>query len=87
MSNHTLTYGMKARNYDTTDFQDASVKRILNKLSDIERAGLPDHELIEVRGFRNASGTRQLQCSDWQLTRIDVMDCLHHNSAFFNFFF
>ncbi|XP_067100399.1 angiotensin-converting enzyme [Osmerus mordax] len=51
MSNHTLTYGMKARNYDTTDFQDASVKRILNKLSDIERAGLPDDELVEYNNL------------------------------------
>lgn len=49
MSNHTLTYGKEARKYDTTDFQDEAVKRILNKLGDIERAGLPDEELKEVR--------------------------------------
>ena len=49
MSIHTLTYGKEARKYDTTDFQDGSVKRILKKLSDIERAGLPDEELKEVR--------------------------------------
>ncbi|XP_064807077.1 angiotensin-converting enzyme-like [Oncorhynchus masou masou] len=47
MSIHTLTYGKEARKYDTTDFQDGSVKRILKKLSDIERAGLPDEELKE----------------------------------------
>ncbi|CAL8283607.1 unnamed protein product [Merluccius merluccius] len=47
MSNHTLSYGLKARQYDTTDFQDGSVKRIMKKLSDIERAGLPDAELKE----------------------------------------
>lgn len=50
MSAHTLDYGQKARKYDTTDFQDASVKRIMKKLSDIERAALPTSELEEVRG-------------------------------------
>lgn len=48
MSAHTLTYGEKARKYDTTDFQDASLKRIIKKLSDIERAALPKDELQEV---------------------------------------
>uniref|UniRef100_A0A6Q2XA23 Angiotensin-converting enzyme n=1 Tax=Esox lucius TaxID=8010 RepID=A0A6Q2XA23_ESOLU len=51
MSNHTLTYGKNARKYDTTDFQDNSVKRILKKLSDIERAGLPDNELVEYNNL------------------------------------
>nr|XP_015217378.1 PREDICTED: angiotensin-converting enzyme isoform X1 [Lepisosteus oculatus] len=45
MSNHTLTYGLEARKFDYTDFQDESVKRILKKLSEIERAGLPQNEL------------------------------------------
>lgn len=48
MSAHTLKYGQKARQYDTTDFQDALVKRIIKKLSDIERAALPPAELEEV---------------------------------------
>lgn len=48
MSAHTLDYGKKARQYDTTDFQDASVKRIIKKLSDIERAALDTAELEEV---------------------------------------
>uniref|UniRef100_A0A3B4GUW0 Angiotensin-converting enzyme n=1 Tax=Pundamilia nyererei TaxID=303518 RepID=A0A3B4GUW0_9CICH len=47
MSAHTLTYGLQARQYDTTDFQDGSVKRIIKKLSDIERAALPSAELEE----------------------------------------
>uniref|UniRef100_A0A671V3H3 Angiotensin-converting enzyme n=1 Tax=Sparus aurata TaxID=8175 RepID=A0A671V3H3_SPAAU len=47
MSAHTLQYGEKARMYDTTDFQDASVKRIIKKLSDIERAALSAAELEE----------------------------------------
>lgn len=48
MSAHTLEYGQKARKYDTTDFQDASIKRIIKKLSDIERAELSKDELEEV---------------------------------------
>lgn len=48
MSAHTLKYGQMARQYDTTDFQDASVKRIIKKLSDIERAALPSAQLEEV---------------------------------------
>uniref|UniRef100_A0A8C8J332 Angiotensin-converting enzyme n=1 Tax=Oncorhynchus tshawytscha TaxID=74940 RepID=A0A8C8J332_ONCTS len=51
MSNHTLTYGKEARKYDTTDFQDGALKRILNKLGDIERAGLPDEELKEYNNL------------------------------------
>lgn len=47
MANHTKTYGLQARKYDTTDFQDYSVKRILKKLSDLERAALPDAQLRE----------------------------------------
>lgn len=48
MSAHTLRYGQGAREYDTTDFQDASVKRVIKKLSDIDRAALPNNELEEV---------------------------------------
>ncbi|XP_011602426.2 angiotensin-converting enzyme [Takifugu rubripes] len=47
MSAHTLRYGQRAREYDTTDFQDVSVKRIIEKLSDIDRAALPKEELEE----------------------------------------
>ncbi|KAI4807922.1 hypothetical protein KUCAC02_027695, partial [Chaenocephalus aceratus] len=47
MSAHTLQYGEKARQYDTTDFTDGSVKRIVKKLSDIERAALSKPELEE----------------------------------------
>lgn len=49
MSAHTLRYGQRAREYDTTDFQDALVKRVIKKLSDIDRAALPSNELEEVR--------------------------------------
>ncbi|XP_076616131.1 angiotensin-converting enzyme [Chaetodon auriga] len=47
MSEHTLKYGNKAREFDTTDFQDSSVKRIIKKLSDIERAALDPSSLTE----------------------------------------
>uniref|UniRef100_A0A6J0TXI6 Angiotensin-converting enzyme n=1 Tax=Pogona vitticeps TaxID=103695 RepID=A0A6J0TXI6_9SAUR len=47
MSNHTLHYGLRARTFDPTDFKDTSIKRILKKLSDIERAALPEEELKE----------------------------------------
>ncbi|NWS81100.1 ACE enzyme, partial [Toxostoma redivivum] len=47
MSKHTLEYGMRARQFDTSDFQDQSVTRILKKLSVLERAALPEDELKE----------------------------------------
>ncbi|NXP26793.1 ACE enzyme, partial [Scytalopus superciliaris] len=47
MSKHTLDYGVRARQFDTSDFQDQSVIRILKKLSVIERAALPEDELRE----------------------------------------
>ncbi|KAF2982124.1 hypothetical protein EK904_009087 [Melospiza melodia maxima] len=47
MSKHTLEYGMRARQFETSDFQDQSVTRILKKLSVIERAALPEDELKE----------------------------------------
>lgn len=49
MANHTKIYGLEARKFDTSDFQDESVKRILTKLSDLERAALSEDDLIEVR--------------------------------------
>lgn len=59
MSKHTLEYGMRARQFDTSDFQDQSVTRILKKLSVIERAALPESELKEVSG----KGTEQERLS------------------------
>ncbi|XP_041029546.1 angiotensin-converting enzyme isoform X1 [Carcharodon carcharias] len=47
MNNHSLVYGKKARNFDSTDFQSPEIKRILKKLSDIERAALPEEEVKE----------------------------------------
>ncbi|MBN3296564.1 angiotensin-converting enzyme [Amia ocellicauda] len=51
MSNHTLRYGLQARKFDYTDFQDPATKRILKKLSDIERAELPENELKEYNNL------------------------------------
>lgn len=53
MSEHTLKYGLKAREFDTADFQDESVKRIIKKLSDIDRAALDKAELEEVCWHRD----------------------------------
>uniref|UniRef100_A0A8C3L470 Angiotensin-converting enzyme n=1 Tax=Chrysolophus pictus TaxID=9089 RepID=A0A8C3L470_CHRPC len=47
MSKHTIEYGMRARQFDPSDFQDETVTRILNKLSVLERAALPEDELME----------------------------------------
>uniref|UniRef100_H3D5P0 Angiotensin-converting enzyme n=1 Tax=Tetraodon nigroviridis TaxID=99883 RepID=H3D5P0_TETNG len=58
MSAHTLEYGQKARKYDTTDFQDASVKRIIEKLSDIERAALSKDELEEYNTLLSSMETK-----------------------------
>ncbi|XP_051968866.1 angiotensin-converting enzyme-like isoform X2 [Xyrauchen texanus] len=51
MASHTKMFGLEARTFDTSDFQDESVKRILNKLSDLERAALPEEQLIEYNNL------------------------------------
>ncbi|XP_069012000.1 angiotensin-converting enzyme isoform X2 [Embiotoca jacksoni] len=58
MSGHTLKYGQRARQYDTTDFQDASVKRIIKKLSDIERAALTSEQLEEYNNLLSNMETK-----------------------------
>ncbi|XP_057682764.1 angiotensin-converting enzyme [Corythoichthys intestinalis] len=47
MSAHTLKYGLRARQFDTTDFQDATTRRIVLKLSEIDKAALPPQQLEE----------------------------------------
>ncbi|XP_066442305.1 angiotensin-converting enzyme isoform X2 [Eleutherodactylus coqui] len=42
MSNHTLQYGLRARNFDYSDFQNPETQRLLRKLSDIDKAALPE---------------------------------------------
>lgn len=63
MSKHTLEYGMKARQFDPTEFQDQSVTRILKKLSVLERAALSEDELKEVSCKGTEQGGRSL-CAD-----------------------
>lgn len=58
MSAHTLDYGKKAREFDTTDFQDNQVIRIMKKLSDIERAALPANELEEYNNLLSNMETK-----------------------------
>ncbi|TKS90014.1 Angiotensin-converting enzyme [Collichthys lucidus] len=68
MSAHTLKYGQRARLYDTTDFQDASTKRIIKKLSDIERAALSTEELEE---YNNLLSNMETEYSVAQVCRPD----------------
>ncbi|XDV45023.1 hypothetical protein PO909_013201 [Leuciscus waleckii] len=51
MANHTKIYGEEAHKFDTSDFQDESVKRTLMKLSDLERAILPEEQLKEYNNL------------------------------------
>ncbi|XP_051894867.1 angiotensin-converting enzyme isoform X2 [Pristis pectinata] len=48
LSNHALKYGLKAREFDYTDFQNQEIKRILKKLSDIGQSALPEAEVKEL---------------------------------------
>ena len=60
MSNHTLVYGLRARTFDTTDFQDGSVARMLERLRDIHSAGLPEDELRTVRARTHPKTPREV---------------------------
>lgn len=54
MANHTLKYGTRARRFDITYFQNTTMKRMIHKIQDLERAALPVEELEEVCGFGGA---------------------------------
>lgn len=47
MSSHTLQYGKQARNFDYSDFQNPELRRLLKKLSDIDKAALSEAEQKE----------------------------------------
>ncbi|NP_001193597.1 angiotensin-converting enzyme precursor [Bos taurus] len=47
MANHTVKYGTWARKFDVTNFQNATMKRMIKKIQDLERAALPTKELEE----------------------------------------
>ena len=51
MANHTLAFGTRARRFDVTYFQNTTLKRMIHKIQDLERAALPEKELEEVCGF------------------------------------
>nr|XP_014345475.1 PREDICTED: angiotensin-converting enzyme-like [Latimeria chalumnae] len=51
MSKHTLEYGTRAHKFDYTDFLDGSSKRILKKLSELDKAALPEEELKEYNNI------------------------------------
>ena len=48
MANHTVKYGTWARKFDVTNFQNATMKRMIKKIQDLERAALPTKELEVV---------------------------------------
>lgn len=50
MANHTLKYGTRARRFDVTYFRNTTMKRMINKIQDLERAALPAEQLEEVCG-------------------------------------
>ncbi|KAG3268689.1 angiotensin-converting enzyme isoform X1 [Ictidomys tridecemlineatus] len=47
VANHTLKYGTWAKRFDVNNFQNASTKRIIKKVQDLDRAALPTKELEE----------------------------------------
>uniref|UniRef100_H0UWL7 Angiotensin-converting enzyme n=1 Tax=Cavia porcellus TaxID=10141 RepID=H0UWL7_CAVPO len=47
MANHTLKYGTWAKQFDVNNFQNATTKRIIKKVQDLDRAALPTQELEE----------------------------------------
>ena len=56
MANHTVKYGTWARKFDVTNFQNATMKRMIKKIQDLERAALPVKELEEVCTLGGAGG-------------------------------
>lgn len=56
MANHTVEYGSRARLFDITFFQNATLKRMIHKIQDLERAALPTAELEEVGGLGRCGG-------------------------------
>ncbi|KAM5273112.1 angiotensin-converting enzyme isoform 2-T2 [Ctenodactylus gundi] len=47
ISSHTLKYGTRAKQFDVSNFQNATTKRIIKKVQDVGRAALPVQELEE----------------------------------------
>ncbi|XP_062936388.1 angiotensin-converting enzyme [Cynocephalus volans] len=47
MANHSLKYGNWAKQFDVSNFQNTTTKRIIKKAQDLEQAALPSQELEE----------------------------------------
>uniref|UniRef100_A0A8C3WS33 Angiotensin-converting enzyme n=1 Tax=Catagonus wagneri TaxID=51154 RepID=A0A8C3WS33_9CETA len=47
MANHTVKYGIWARKFDVANIQNTTLKRMIKKIQDLERAALPLKELEE----------------------------------------
>ncbi|XP_051035002.1 angiotensin-converting enzyme isoform X2 [Phodopus roborovskii] len=47
VANHTLKYGTLAQKFDVSNFQNATIKRIIKKVQNMDRAVLPPKELEE----------------------------------------
>lgn len=47
MANHTVKYGIWARKFDVANIQNFTLKRMIKKIQDLERAALPFKELEE----------------------------------------
>ncbi|EDM06349.1 angiotensin I converting enzyme (peptidyl-dipeptidase A) 1, isoform CRA_b [Rattus norvegicus] len=47
VSNHTLKYGTWAKTFDVSNFQNSTIKRIIKKVQNVDRAVLPPNELEE----------------------------------------
>uniref|UniRef100_UPI00402B0586 Angiotensin-converting enzyme, soluble form n=1 Tax=Homo sapiens TaxID=9606 RepID=UPI00402B0586 len=47
IAQHTLKYGTQARKFDVNQLQNTTIKRIIKKVQDLERAALPAQELEE----------------------------------------
>lgn len=56
MANHTVKYGTWARKFDVTNFQNATMKRMIKKIQDLGRAALPVRELEQVCASWGARG-------------------------------
>ncbi|OCT62272.1 hypothetical protein XELAEV_18043355mg [Xenopus laevis] len=73
MSAHTLQYGMQARNYDYSDFQSPETQRILRKLSEIDKAALPE---VEQKEYNQILSDMETIYSVAKVCRNGNKDCL-----------
>lgn len=70
MANHTVEFGTRARHFDITYFQNTTLKRMIYKIQDLERAALPTTELEEVCVAWGVGGRRE-EGREWRVQRQD----------------